>query len=71
MTEWLRGPKRAALREDLARRYCEGASIRALRAYTDGRSYTFVHQLLREAGVTFRPRTTGLTKRTGAPRSDT
>jgi hypothetical protein len=49
------GGERSALAADLTRRYAAGASIRALAADT-GRSYGFVHRLLRENDVTLRGR---------------
>jgi hypothetical protein len=56
MTVALRGKARDKLREDLATRYNEGASIRSLIRLSGGRSYGFVHRLLGEAGVEIRPR---------------
>lgn len=51
----LKGDARTALANDLAERYRNGASIRALARRT-GRSYGTVHRLLSEAGVTLRGR---------------
>ncbi|WP_405676863.1 helix-turn-helix domain-containing protein [Streptomyces sp. NBC_01511] len=56
MTEALRGAARAELRDDLAKRYNAGASIRSLVPYAQGRSYGFVYRLLVEAKVVRRPR---------------
>ncbi|GGJ81791.1 hypothetical protein GCM10011583_11550 [Streptomyces camponoticapitis] len=56
MTEALHGPARAELRDDLARRYNAGASIRSLLPYAQGRSYGFVYRLLVEAKVVRRSR---------------
>lgn len=47
--------ERRAMAQVLAQRYRDGASIRSLAA-DFGRSYGFVQRLLREAGVTARPR---------------
>jgi hypothetical protein len=49
------GGRRQAVREQLAIRYTQGASIRTLAAES-GRSYGLVHRLLVEAGVTMRSR---------------
>jgi predicted transcriptional regulator len=49
------GGRRQAVREELAIRYSQGASIRTLAAES-GRSYGLVHRLLTEAGVTMRSR---------------
>lgn len=49
------GPAREAFRADLRRRYAGGESIREL-AVSTGRSYGFLHQLLRETGALLRPR---------------
>ncbi len=49
------GPERSELATRLRDRYDSGESIRALAAAT-GRSYGFVHRLLRETGVTLRAR---------------
>lgn len=56
MTVALRGKARDELRADIAARYNEGASIRSLIRLAGGRSYGFVHRLLAEAEVEFRPR---------------
>lgn len=56
MTAALHGAARDDLAERLAERYRAGASVRAL-ANDIGRSYGFVHALLVEAEVEFRPRT--------------
>jgi hypothetical protein len=50
----LTGEERRKLGIDLAARYRGGTSIREL-ATASGRSYGFVHRLLRECGVTMRP----------------
>jgi transposase len=55
MTVALRGRARIDLREDLAQRYLEGASIRTL-ANQEKRSYGTIRTLLLEAGVELRPR---------------
>ena len=47
--------ERPAVVTEVARRYYDGASIRGLSAEL-GMSYGLIHRLLREAGVTFRPR---------------
>lgn len=49
------GDARADLASDLVKRYEKGASVREL-AEATGRSYGFVHRLLRDAGTTFRGR---------------
>ena len=49
------GAQRAALARDVTARYIAGASIRSL-ATRYGVSYGFVHNLVRESGVAFRPR---------------
>ncbi|MGW2937643.1 helix-turn-helix domain-containing protein [Streptomyces sp. NPDC001156] len=51
----LTGEDRKAVAEDLAGLYREGYSIRGIAARTS-RSYGAVHQLLLDAGVTLRPR---------------
>ncbi|MFJ3946200.1 helix-turn-helix domain-containing protein [Streptomyces griseoaurantiacus] len=53
--ERLAGEARKKYAADLAERYNSNHSIRSLMAES-GRSYGFVHKLLSEAGVTFRPR---------------
>jgi hypothetical protein len=47
--------KRLSLRRELATMYEAGDSVRAICKAT-GRSYGFVHKLLVESGVDFRPR---------------
>lgn len=49
------GETRTKLRKDLRAKYERGASIRTL-AEDTGRSYGFVHRMLREAEVTLRAR---------------
>jgi Helix-turn-helix domain len=49
------GTQRAQLVSDLRKQYEKGVSIRTL-AQTTGRSYGFVHRLLKEAGVELRGR---------------
>lgn len=49
------GAERERLGAELKRKYDAGESIRALAAHT-GRSYGFVHRILREAGTTLRGR---------------
>lgn len=49
------GAQRGAIGVDYARRYADGESIRAI-AESAGRSFGFVHGVLREAGVTLRSR---------------
>jgi hypothetical protein len=49
------GDERVALRNDLAKRYAQGATIRQL-AKSSQLSYGLVHTLLTEAEVEFRPR---------------
>ncbi|MFP5346888.1 MAG: helix-turn-helix domain-containing protein [Actinomycetes bacterium] len=49
------GEARASLTTDLAKRYEKGASIRELAEMT-GRSYGFVHRLLKDSGATLRSR---------------
>lgn len=49
------GEERAAMTRDLLARYKAGESIQQL-ADSTGRSYGFVHRILSEGGVTFRPR---------------
>lgn len=49
------GDARSALTAGIVQKYQQGASIRAL-ADSIGRSYGFVHRLLRDAGVDFRAR---------------
>lgn len=49
------GPQRQELAAELARRYQAGESIRAL-AEDTGRSFGFVHGLVKESGVTLRGR---------------
>ncbi|MBX9392227.1 transcriptional regulator [Streptomyces sp. TRM72054] len=51
----LTGDERRRVAVELSDRYADGATVRALAAET-GRSYAVVHQLLREAGTTFRAR---------------
>ncbi|MGR6915400.1 helix-turn-helix domain-containing protein [[Actinomadura] parvosata] len=49
------GAERAQLAVAVAERYAAGDSVRGI-AEAIGRSYGFVHRLLKEAGVTLRPR---------------
>ncbi len=49
------GAERAALARDITARYIAGASIRSLATRYD-LSYGFVHTLVSESGVPFRPR---------------
>lgn len=49
------GADRSKLATDLARRYDDGESIRALASAT-GRSYGFIHRILTETGVSLRGR---------------
>lgn len=49
------GAARSSLASTMAKEYADGASIRAL-AEKNGKSYGFVHRLLRESEVTFRGR---------------
>ena len=49
------GTERATMTNDCARRYRAGQSIRSI-ATDLGRSYGFVHRILTEGGVRFRPR---------------
>jgi hypothetical protein len=49
------GAERSRLATDFMRRYVGGESIRSL-ATSTGWSYGFVHQVLTESGVQFRPR---------------
>ena len=49
------GSDRSELANDLKTRYNSGESIRAL-ANATGRSYGFIHRLLKETGVTLRGR---------------
>jgi len=58
------GADRSTLASKMATEYASGASIRAL-AEKNGRSYGFVHRLLRENDVTFRGRG-GATRRPAA-----
>lgn len=53
------GIDRTRLAEELKIRYDAGESIRSLAAST-GRSYGFVHRLLRESGVALRRRGGGI-----------
>ena len=61
MTETLRkgtrvtGTERDRLATDLKKRYDAGESIRAL-AHATGRSYGFIHRILKETGVALRGR---------------
>lgn len=50
----LSGADRAKVAADLKKKYDSGTGIRAL-AEEAGRSYSFVHRLLREAGTKMRP----------------
>jgi len=49
------GEARAKMRKEVAKRYIDGEAVRQL-AESLGRSYGFVHLLLREAGVQMRNR---------------
>ncbi len=49
------GSDRATLATDLSRKYSDGASIRSLAEET-GRSYGFVHRILKESEVSLRSR---------------
>lgn len=49
------GPDRSKLATDLKSRYDSGESIRALATAT-GRSYGFIHRILKETGVNLRGR---------------
>jgi len=49
------GDERRRVATDLTKRYARGESIRSLAAAT-GRSYGFVHRVLRESGVQLRAR---------------
>jgi hypothetical protein len=49
------GEQRDKVKAELAKRYEHGASVRSL-AEDIGRSYGFVHRILRESGVTMRLR---------------
>jgi hypothetical protein len=53
--ERVTGEARDALRARIAARYRGGATVRAL-AERYGRSYGFIHGILREAAVPMRPR---------------
>ncbi|MEV0977642.1 helix-turn-helix domain-containing protein [Streptomyces sp. NPDC049915] len=64
--KWITGAARKQLAEVLKKEYEEGRSIRAI-AEAHGRSYGFVHRVLREAGVPLRTR--GGDVRTHAARS--
>jgi hypothetical protein len=59
------GPDRAALAEEVCRRYQDGESIRTLAART-GRSYGFVHGLLVDGHVPLRGRGGPTRRRTTA-----
>ena len=59
------GSDRAALADEVCRRYQGGASIRALAAET-GRSYGFVHGLLVDAHIPLRSRGGPTRRRTSA-----
>ncbi|MEU2354442.1 helix-turn-helix domain-containing protein [Streptomyces misionensis] len=61
--------KEAAAAAWLKARYEKGAYIRELAKQT-GRSYGFVHRLLREAGVPFRPRGSAGRRRPGSDGAD-
>lgn len=52
---FLRGTARTVYGGALRARYEDGDTIRDLKAAT-GRSYGYLHRLLREAGTTLRPR---------------
>lgn len=49
------GPERDKLAAELRKKYDQGASIRVL-AEASGRSYGFVHRILKDAGATLRGR---------------
>ncbi|NLA30180.1 MAG: transcriptional regulator [Propionibacterium sp.] len=51
----VRGELRREVQQSFVERYQAGESIRSLAA-DSGRSYGFVQALLKDAGVTFRPR---------------
>ncbi|MFD7080728.1 helix-turn-helix domain-containing protein [Streptomyces sp. NPDC059918] len=51
----LLGPERARFAAELKKAYLNGTSIRSLAEQT-GRSFGWVHRMLDEAGVVFRPR---------------
>ena len=60
MAEWKKGARivgrdRDKLTTDLRKKYDGGASIRAL-AEASGRSYGFVHRVLKDSGTTLRGR---------------
>lgn len=55
MTARLHGPARDQTAADLRTRYEAGDSIRGLAAST-GRSYSYIRDLLVQAGTTMRPR---------------
>lgn len=60
--EVIRGERRAKLSAALAQHYNAGRTIRALAADV-GQSYSRIHRLLAEAGVQFRTRGGGVTRR--------
>jgi Helix-turn-helix domain len=62
------GVDRSKLGKLLGKRYVSGESIRAL-AESTGRSYGFVHRLLRETGVELRRRGGATRAAQAAPRS--
>ncbi|HEV7208805.1 MAG TPA: helix-turn-helix domain-containing protein [Mycobacteriales bacterium] len=49
------GPERDKLATELRKKYDQGASIRVL-AESSGRSYGFVHRILKDSGATLRGR---------------
>jgi len=49
------GPERATLASQYAQRYAEGESIRSIAADA-GRSFGFVHGILKESGIALRGR---------------
>lgn len=53
--KWIIGPERVDWTNDYVRRYGQGQSLRQTAADT-GRSYGFVHRILRDAGVSMRCR---------------
>lgn len=59
------GPDRAALADEVCRRYESGESIRSLAAQT-GRSYGFVHGLLVDGHIALRSRGGPTRRRTSA-----
>ncbi|MEV5887345.1 helix-turn-helix domain-containing protein [Streptomyces sp. NPDC052020] len=60
------GPERDTVAAELKAKYETGASIRALAEET-GRSYSSVHRLLADVGVTFRSRGGATRQKTALP----